>query len=475
MADTRTLKLSLLADVQKFLAGMDKADNKTKKFDTNVSKYSKNMAKSFAAVGIAAGAMAVKIGIDSVKAASDLSEEISKSNVIFGKSAAAIQAFSQSADTALGLSQKEALNAASTFATLGKSAGLTGADLTAFSQKSVTLAADLGSFYNTSPEDAITAIGSALRGEAEPIRRYGVLLSAAALDQGALNYEARTGIPLERDKKNQLTETAKVLARYEIIMAQTTDAQGDFSRTSEGLAGQQKILKAEMTNLKAELGTKLLPVMVSVTGAAIDMINAFGGKDRDGLSERARELQGDLGNTGAASLGGSLKALADSFANLFSALSGGKSGVDVLTMLAKGLESVANAIDSVAGAVRGAKSIGGKIIDTFIIGEGKSGYASGLPSLPNTFRKNQTGKVPAMAAGGSVMGNQPVRVGEFGPEYFIPAGVSGSVRSGGSSGGGNTFIFNGVVDAASARRSIERVLQTQSRVSGPINLAGAMP
>jgi hypothetical protein len=474
MADTRTLKLSLLADVKKFLDGMDKAENKTKKFDTNVAKSSKNISKSFAAVGIAAGAMAAKIGMDSVKAASDLNEELSKSNVIFGKNAAAIQAFAQNADSALGLSQKEALNAASTFATLGKSAGLTGADLTAFSQKSVTLAADLGSFYNTSPEDAITAIGSALRGEAEPIRRYGVLLSAAALDQGALNYEARTGIPLERDKKNQLTETSKVLARYEIIMAQTTDAQGDFSRTSEGLAGQQKILKAEMTNLKAELGTKLLPVMVNVTNAAIDMINAFGGKDRDGLSERARELQGDLGNTGAASLGGSLKALADSFGNLFSALSGGKSGVDVLTMLANGLESVANAIDSVAGAVRSAKSVGGKLIDTIMIGEGKAGYASGLPSLPNTFRKNQTGNVPAMAAGGSVMGGQAYKVGEFGPEYFVPAG-SGSIRSGSTGGGGNTFIFNGVVDAASARRSIERVLQTQSRVSGPINLAGAMP
>lgn len=471
MADTRTLKLSLLADVKKFLDGMDKAENKTKKFETNVSKSSGKMAKSFAAVGIAAGAMAVKIGLDAVKSASNLSEEISKSNVIFGKSAAAIQAFSKSADTALGLSQVEALKASSTFATLGKSAGLTGADLTAFSQKSVTLAADLGSFYNTSPEDAILAIGSALRGEAEPIRRYGVLLSAAALDQGAMNYEARTGIPLERDKKKQLTETAKVLARYEIIMAQTTDAQGDFSRTSDGLAGQQKILKARLENTRAELGTKLLPVMVNVTEAVIDMIDAFGGKDRDGLSERARELQGDLGNTGASSLGGSLKALADSFGNLFNALSGGKSGVEILTLLAEALESVAKGIDKVASAVRIAKTVGGKIIDTIIMGEGKDGYGTFFPKFPT----NNPTIEPVRAAGGPVMGGQAYRVGEFGPEMFVPSG-SGSIRkANGNGGGGNTFIFNGVVDAASARRSIERVLQTQSRVSGPINLAGAMP
>jgi len=467
MADTRTLKLSLLADVKKFLDGMDKAENKTKKFETSVSKSSGKMAKSFAAVGIAAGAMAVKIGMDAVKSASNLSEEISKSNVIFGKSAAAIQAFSESADTALGLSQVEALKASSTFATLGKSAGLTGADLTKFSQKSVTLAADLGSFYNTSPEDAILAIGSALRGEAEPIRKYGVLLSAAALDQGALNYEARTGIPLERDKKNQLTETAKVLARYEIIMAQTTDAQGDFSRTSDGLAGQQKILKANLENTRAELGTKLLPVMVNITSAANDLISAFGGKDRDGLSARARELQGDVGNTGAASLGGALRALADSFVTLFNAFTGEASATNKLTTFANALETLAGAINSVAGAVKSAKSIGGKILDTIIIGEGKAGFAANLPSLPNTFRQG------SRAAGGSVMAGGAYRVGEFGPEMFVPNG-SGSIRSSASSNGGNTFIFNGIVDAASARRSIERVLQTQSRVSGPINLAGAM-
>jgi hypothetical protein len=467
MADTRTLKLSLLADVNKFLAGMDKAEKGTKKFETSVKKSSSKMAKSFAAVGIAAGAMAVKIGLDAVKSASDLSEEISKSNVIFGKSAKAIQAFSENADTALGLSQKEALNAASTFATLGKSAGLTGADLTKFSQKSVTLAADLGSFYNTSPEDAIQAIGSALRGEAEPIRRYGILLSAAELDQAAFNYETRTGVTLERDKKNQLTESSKVMARYQSIIDQSADAQGDFARTSDGLAGQQKILKASLENTRAELGIKLLPIMVNVTGAAIDMINAFGGKDQDGLSERARELAGNGNRSGASSLGGALRALADSFVTLFNAFTGEASATNKLTTFANALETLAGAINSVAGAVKSAKSIGGKILDTIMIGEGKAGFAENLPSLPNTFRGG------SRAAGGSVMGGGAYRVGEFGPEMFVPSS-SGSIRPAGNQG--TTVInINGVVDAASARKSIERLLQTQSRVSGPINLAGAMP
>jgi hypothetical protein len=460
MADTRTLKLSLLADVNKFLNGMEKAEKGTKKFETSVKTSSSKMAKSFAAIGIAAGAMAVKIGLDAVKSASDLSEEISKSNVIFGKSSKSIQAFAENADTALGLSQKEALNAASTFATLGKSAGLTGNDLTKFSKKSVTLAADLGSFYNTNADDAITAIGAALRGESEPIRKYGVLLNDATVKAKAMEMGLYDG-------KGALDIQAKSLATYEIILEQTKDAQGDFARTSGGLAGQQKILAAELTNLKAEMGTKLLPVMVKVTGAAIDMIGAFGGKDRDGLSERARELQGDLGNTGASSLGGSLKALADSFGNLFSALSGGMSGVDVLDTLARGLERVANGIDAIAGAVRGAKSIGGKIIDTIIMGEGKDGYGTFFPKFPTPSTATP---VPRRAAGGPVMGGQPYRVGEFGPEMFVPNG-SGSIRPAGN-GSGVTIIMNGVVDGESARRSIEKVMQTSSRRTGAVNLNG---
>jgi hypothetical protein len=69
MADTRTLKLSLLADVNKFLAGMDKADKGTKNFSSSIGKYSKAMAKSFALAGVAAAGYAIKLGVDGVKAA----------------------------------------------------------------------------------------------------------------------------------------------------------------------------------------------------------------------------------------------------------------------------------------------------------------------------------------------------------------------------------------------------------------------
>jgi hypothetical protein len=467
MADTRTLKLSLLADVQKFLAGMDKAEKETKNFSSSVGKYSKAMAASFAVAGAAAGAYAVKIGVDAVKAASDLSEEISKSNIIFGDQAKAIEQFSESAEQSLGLTKKEALGSAATFAILGKNAGLTGKDLTKFSKTSVTLAADLGSFYNTKAEDAIAAIGSAMRGEAEPIRKYGVLISAAALDQAALNYENRTGEPLERDKKNQLTESAKVLARYQAILDQTKDAQGDFSRTSDGLAAQQKILNAQLENLKTTMGESLLPVMKNVVTQANFVAKAFAGNDAESLSDRARELAGTYDGQGAGgyNLGLALKNLAASFSSLFSALNSPNAdeSANALQTFANALNSVAKAINAVGSAYKSAKSFTTKLLDTFNIGDENAGFASGIPGLPNTFRSR--------AAGGSVMAGGAYRVGEFGPELFVPSG-SGSIRQD-NGGGGVVINLNGIVDAESARRSIERLLQNSTRRTGPLNLAGS--
>ena len=190
--------------------------------------------------------------------ASDLNEEISKSEVIFGAASKDIIKFSKTAATSIGQSQRSALEAAGTFGVLGKAAGLTGQDLGKFSTQFTGLASDLASFNNTSPEDAIQAIGAALRGEAEPIRRYGVLLNDATLRQKALE------LGLIKTTKEALTPQNKTLAAQAVILEQTKDAQGDFARTSGGLANQQRILKARLEDATSQLGRAFLPVLEQV-------------------------------------------------------------------------------------------------------------------------------------------------------------------------------------------------------------------
>lgn len=213
-----------------------------------LNKMSRRATLMFASV--AAGANVA------VQAASDFAETTSKVKVVFGDQAKAIEDYAKTADVSYGLSQRAAMDAASTFALFGQSAGLADKDLTKFTTDLVSLSSDFASFYNTSPEDAITAIGAALRGENEPIRRYNVLLDAMTMKQEAL----RLGII--KNTKSALTPQQKVLAANSLIFKQSTKAQGDFARTSDGLANQQRILTAQFENLKVELGIELIPYML---------------------------------------------------------------------------------------------------------------------------------------------------------------------------------------------------------------------
>jgi hypothetical protein len=186
-----------------------------------------------------------------IRAASDFQEATSKVNVVFGRASKSIKDFADNAARNLGQSKQSVLDAAGTFGTFGKAAGLAGEDLAGFTTDFVTLSTDLASFNNTSPEEAVLAIGAALRGESEPLRRYGVLLNDAVLKQEAMTL----GI---YDGKGALTAQQKVLAAQAAIYKQTNDAQGDFMRTSDGLANSQRTLKAVFDDAKVALGQAFL-------------------------------------------------------------------------------------------------------------------------------------------------------------------------------------------------------------------------
>lgn len=186
-----------------------------------------------------------------IKAASDFQEATSKVNVVFGRASKSVKDFADGAARNLGQSKQAVLDAAGTFGTFGKAAGLAGEDLSTFTTDFVTLSTDLASFNNTSPEEAVLAIGAALRGESEPLRRYGVLLNDAVLKQEAMTL----GI---YDGKGALTAQQKVLAAQSAIYKQTNDAQGDFMRTSDGLANSQRTLKAVFEDAKVAMGQAFL-------------------------------------------------------------------------------------------------------------------------------------------------------------------------------------------------------------------------
>lgn len=233
-----------------------------------------------------------------IQAASDLEENTTKISVIFGEASRAVTDFAKTAAREIGQSQNQVLAAAGTFGTFGKAAGLAGDQLATFTNDFITLSADLASFNNTTPDEAINAIGAALRGEAEPLRRFGVLLNDATLKAAAFEL----GI---FDGSGALTAQQKILAAQKVIYEQTGDAQGDFGRTSDGLANQQRILSAQFENVKTKIGELLIPVFKKLVKflndevlPAIDrVITAF---SEEGLG---KALQQAVAETGSASDG----------------------------------------------------------------------------------------------------------------------------------------------------------------------------
>lgn len=212
-----------------------------------------------------------ELGTASVASFSELEDSSAAAGVVFGDSMNKVIEQSKTAGATLGLSSQQVINAANTFGTYGKAAGLGGDELAGFSTDLTALAGDMASFKGTSTEQAIEAVGAALRGEAEPIRAYGVMMDDASLKDEAM----RQGII--KTTKDALTPQQKILAAQGLIFAQTKDAQGDFARTSMSTANVAKTLAAEQENLAAKTGGLLAPAFTAVRLKALDGVRGVSG------------------------------------------------------------------------------------------------------------------------------------------------------------------------------------------------------
>lgn len=281
-----SLLVSLGVDAKDLNQGLDKAESKSKSTGSSIAKglggaIATGVAGAVAVVGTATAAIASTIG-----PASDLSETMSKVNVVFGDSAEEVLAFGETAAEALGMTQNQALAAAGTYGNLFRAMGISTDASTEMSTGLVTLAADLASFNNMNPEDVLNALRSGLSGETEPLKRLGVNLNQAGVEAKAMAMGLYDG-------EGAITASAKAQATYALVMEQTSLAQGDFERTSKGLANQQRILAANFGDIKATIGQAFLPYIEQ----GVQMLNEFAGglKEVLGSSMPLEEKMGAIG------------------------------------------------------------------------------------------------------------------------------------------------------------------------------------
>jgi hypothetical protein len=288
----RRLTVEILGEARQLNRTLGQVDTRMAKFERNTARVSKGVA----AIGAGFVASRVVQGLNrATQAASALAETQSKTQVVFGKSAGIIFNFGKTSARSVGLSTQAAEEAAATFGNLFVAMKIGQRPAADMSVGLVKLAGDLASFNNVDPTQVLEDLRSGLVGEVEPLRKYGVALNAASVEQEAMR---------ETGKRNakQLTEAEKVTARYNLILRNTKTAQGDFARTSGGLANQQRILNAEWKDAQAQFGKALLPAMQQGVKVASALASGFTKLDSatEGLASKGLLAAAGLGGIGFA-------------------------------------------------------------------------------------------------------------------------------------------------------------------------------
>jgi hypothetical protein len=414
----RNLEVRILGDADPLKRSLAGASRNVRDFEGHVGKAGRGALSAsgafrslgrsvaFASSSFLGGAGLVFALKQSVGAASDLHEQLNKTDVVFGSSARTVKSWSATTARSLGIAQHESLGFAATFGNLLHPMGIARDRAAKMSIQFVKLAADMASFNNASPEDVLRALQSGLAGQVRPLRQYGIFLDQARIKaealrlgllQGKVSQQA-AGIAVEQlsvaqAKYNKalkdygpnstqavsahvalekaqaavnkaaagttgtLTQQQKVLATTSIIMRDSKDAQGDFARTSGGLANQQRILSAEIKDTEAAIGTALMPTVLRLTKELTNWLGQSKNQERIQRDvNRAVQTAGDIISAATPFV----KNIAGSFQAFAKAVGGTKHAFEILFAL--GVVGKLRAISvalGLAGASGGGAGIAG--------------------------------------------------------------------------------------------------------------------
>jgi phage-related protein len=241
-------------------------------FNEAARESERSLGRISGAIGLIGGAIAaagIGAGIGfAIDQASDLGESINAVNVTFEENAAGISALAEQANTSLGLTEAQFNSLSVQFSSFANTLAGDSGDVVGVIDEMTTRAADFASVMNLEVADAAALFQSGLAGETEPLKKFGLDLSAAAVEAFALE----NGIA---DSAASMTDAQKVQARYGLLMEQTAKTTGDFANTSDSLANGLRILKATATEAAASFGTALLPGLQGVVGAANEMASGL--------------------------------------------------------------------------------------------------------------------------------------------------------------------------------------------------------
>lgn len=212
------------------------------------------------------------------KKAIDISSDLTEvENVVvntFGQYSSELEKFSKEAITNYGISELTAKETASRFQAMGIAMGAPVKQMASMSTELTKLSADLASFYNVDQSDAARSLWSVFTGETEPMRKFGLDLTEASLKAYALKNGLDGNI-------SSMTQMEKTMLRYQYVMENTKNVQGDFARTSQNWANQLRILQEQIKAIAGVWGNafvNMLKPLVQALNKALTAVYSFSEK-----------------------------------------------------------------------------------------------------------------------------------------------------------------------------------------------------
>jgi hypothetical protein len=223
----------------------------------------------------AAGAAVIAIGgamtaltISSVKAASAFVEMENQFAVVFGEAAPRARAELDLFAESIGRSSNRMMGYAAAIQDTFVPLGVARDEAAALSVQAVQLATDLSSFKNIDMEDTVTSITAALAGQHRSVQRLGIVIRESTLDQELWNMGIEGGF-------RAATEAEKVIARYNLMVAASSDALGDSQRTSEEFENQLRVLDDAWYDLRVEIGQEVIPIIEDLIPEVLTLMGDF--------------------------------------------------------------------------------------------------------------------------------------------------------------------------------------------------------
>lgn len=239
---------------------------------------------SVAVKGAAIGSAAIGVGLmlvakQGLQLASDLTEVQNVVDVTFGAGSKQIDNWSTTALKSFGIGELAAKQYTGTLGALMKSSGVSSDHLITMSQNMAGLTGDFASFYNLKTDEAFEKIRAGISGETEPLKALGINMSVANLEAFALSKGIKTAY-------EKMSQGDKTMLRYNYLLQQSADAQGDFARTQDSYANQQRLFTEGFKQMSAKIMTGALPAFTALFKKSNEIIDTFMGSP-----EKIKKLQ----------------------------------------------------------------------------------------------------------------------------------------------------------------------------------------